>query len=180
MALSRVTESANHLLVHDSDLKSSQRNSELRNIRPIIRKVIEMKKAEFSETKNISLTLKDPIKSSSIMSDIPTEPLYNIISNAINNSYDAIDGDGSIVVSIKSVNQQLIIEIEDTGKGIPDSEIQKIWNLGYSYKKRKGNGLGLGHAKKVIENHWNGLCYCTSTLGVGTKVGFKFPQNEIN
>ncbi|MBU0505670.1 MAG: HAMP domain-containing sensor histidine kinase [bacterium] len=117
-----------------------------------------------------------------------------ILSNLINNSVEAMDGNGNMTVSIFSrtddptsqrsddldkltlehrgvgATAQLIsIEITDTGQGIPPEVLPKLMNKGATFGKEKGQGLGLYHAKKCIEG-WGGKISICSEEGKGTRV----------
>lgn len=72
------------------------------------------------------------------------ESLKHIIINLISNSIDAIDKDGKIKISVNTKDYGIILKIEDTGIGIPENEMEKIFNPFYSTKiPGKGTGLGL-------------------------------------
>ena len=80
------------------------------------------------------------------------------IENIIKNSVDAIKGDGNIIVSIVEQKTTLEISITDNGSGINKNEFKKIFNPGYTSKKR-GWGLGLSLSKRIIEDYHNGKIF---------------------
>ena len=87
------------------------------------------------------------------------EQLYSwTIENIIKNSVDAIKGDGNIIVSIVEQKTTLEISITDNGSGINKNEFKKIFNPGYTSKKR-GWGLGLSLSKRIIEDYHNGKIF---------------------
>ena len=87
------------------------------------------------------------------------EQLYSwTIENIIKNSVDAIKGDGNIIVSIVEQKTNLEISITDNGSGINKNEFKKIFNPGYTSKKR-GWGLGLSLSKRIIEDYHNGKIF---------------------
>ena len=87
------------------------------------------------------------------------EQLYSwTIENIIKNSVDAIKGDGNIIVSIVERKTTLEISITDNGSGINKNEFKKIFNPGYTSKKR-GWGLGLSLSKRIIEDYHNGKIF---------------------
>lgn len=96
-------------------------------------------------------------------------PLYEwVIENLIRNAIDAIEKQGEIEVSITDSDKLVKIEVADTGKGIPPSSLKTIFRPGYSTKKR-GWGLGLSLAKRIIEEYHDGKIYVLSSQpGVGT------------
>jgi len=88
-------------------------------------------------------------------------PLLNIslfewvIENLTKNAVDAMAGEGEIIYTVFKENQSVIIEVSDTGKGIPLSKLKTVFEPGYTTKKR-GWGLGLSLVKRIIEEHHNG------------------------
>lgn len=107
---------------------------------------------------------------------IPTE-LRSILSNVANNSFEAINGQGHLVIKAQDKNKYLEIIIADTGKGIPEDIISKVFAKDFSYEKPKGSGIGLNHAKHYIEN-WGGEITIRSTLGMGTTIIIKLPVDS--
>ena len=88
------------------------------------------------------------------------EDLFSwVLENLIKNAIDAMrpGSQGKIVISALKVveKKELYIEVTDNGKGIPSNEKRKIFKPGYSTKKR-GWGLGLSLAKRIIENYHGG------------------------
>jgi signal transduction histidine kinase len=79
-----------------------------------------------------------------------------IIENLTKNAIDAIQGkDGSITYRIEETVNKVIIDVIDTGKGIPTASFKTIFNPGYSTKER-GWGLGLSLVKRIVEEQLNG------------------------
>ena len=86
--------------------------------------------------------------------------LYSwVIENLIKNAIDAMDGKGTIRIKVQTKNSKYIqILISDTGKGISKNLYAKIFEPGYTTKKR-GWGLGLSLTKRIIEDYHNGKVY---------------------
>ncbi|MES2516756.1 MAG: ATP-binding protein [Bacteroidota bacterium] len=79
-----------------------------------------------------------------------------VIENICKNAVDAMEGVGALKVVIKELkHNQIAIDISDTGKGIAKKNLSKVFNPGFSTKKR-GWGLGLTLAKRIIENYHAG------------------------
>ncbi|MGV3503732.1 MAG: sensor histidine kinase [Adhaeribacter sp.] len=97
-------------------------------------------------------------------------PLFEwVIENICKNAIDAMDGVGSIDVTLCYAGKQHVaIDIRDTGKGIPKSKVDQVFLPGYTTKKR-GWGLGLALARRIIENYHRGkLLVKWSEVGKGT------------
>ncbi|MCU0469050.1 MAG: ATP-binding protein [Arcicella sp.] len=86
-----------------------------------------------------------------------------VIENICKNAVDAMEGVGSLKVVMKETkNNQIAIDISDTGKGISKKNLSKVFNPGFSTKKR-GWGLGLTLAKRIIENYHDGKLFVKSS-----------------
>lgn len=81
-----------------------------------------------------------------------------VIENVTKNAIDAMEGDGDINVHLSETDKNAIIDISDTGRGIPKSAFKKIFSPGFSTKQR-GWGLGLSLAKRIIEDYHNGKIF---------------------
>jgi len=97
------------------------------------------------------------------------EELYEwVIENLIKNAIDAMLGKGELTLSVSSNNNKILINISDTGKGIAKSQFKKIFNPGFTTKKR-GWGLGLSLSKRIIEDYHTGkIIVKNSEINKGT------------
>jgi signal transduction histidine kinase len=95
--------------------------------------------------------------------------------NLIKNAFEAMSGPGTLTVSVRSRPQnQVGIEIADTGAGIPAGDIERIFSPDYSTKE-KGLGLGLAIALQIIRAH-DGELKVTSDPGRGTTFEILLPR----
>jgi signal transduction histidine kinase len=96
-------------------------------------------------------------------------PLFDwVIENLLKNALDAINGKGTINIKIKNLPSRVIVDVTDTGKGISKQNIRKIFKPGFTTKKR-GWGLGLSLAKRIIEQYHSGQLFVKSSeTGKGT------------
>ncbi len=91
-----------------------------------------------------------------------------VIENLCKNSIDAMDGQGMITLSVQETDKKVLIDVEDTGKGISKSHYKSVFTPGFTTKKR-GWGLGLSLAKRIVEEYHRGRIYVkTSELNKGT------------
>jgi signal transduction histidine kinase len=97
------------------------------------------------------------------------KPLFAwVIENLCKNAVDAMKGEGSISFDIKDYADKVIIDVTDSGGGIPSSKHKTIFKPGYT-TKRRGWGLGLSLVKRIIENYHQGKIFVkNSQLGQGT------------
>lgn len=119
--------------------------------------------------KEISLVL--PKKDVSISCD--REQLIVALNNLIYNSVQAIQGKGLIAVSLIENNKKIVLEIEDSGPGIPEDVLPKIFEPLFT-TKQQGTGLGLVSVKSIIESH-GGTISVTSPPTIFTII---IPKNQ--
>lgn len=103
-------------------------------------------------------------------------PLFEwVMENLIKNAVDAMEGNGSITVVTGRDGSRAFIEVTDTGKGISRKNFKNVFNPGFTTKKR-GWGLGLTLAKRIITQYHGGEIYVKSSLpGVGTTFRIEVP-----
>jgi signal transduction histidine kinase len=96
-------------------------------------------------------------------------PLFDwVIENLLKNALDAMDGNGSITVTMIQEAEKIVIDVADTGKGIASQNISRVFKPGFTTKKR-GWGLGLSLSKRIIEHYHKGRLFVKhSELGKGT------------
>ena len=96
-------------------------------------------------------------------------PLFDwVIENLLKNALDAIDRKGKITIDIQQKEEKILIDIADTGKGIAYKNQKKIFEPGFTTKKR-GWGLGLALTKRIVEEYHKGKIYIRhSEPGNGT------------
>jgi two-component system, sporulation sensor kinase D len=91
-----------------------------------------------------------------------------VVENLCKNAVDAMEGHGRIVLSLTEDNGRVIVDVSDTGKGIRRKDIKNVFKPGFTTKKR-GWGLGLSLAKRIVEEYHNGKIYVKSSeVGRGT------------
>ena len=98
------------------------------------------------------------------------KPLFDwVIENLCKNAVDAIGGSGQIKIHILKANEgKIMVDVSDTGKGIPKSKVANVFDPGYTSKKR-GWGLGLTLVKRIVEHYHKGKIFVKSTeLNKGT------------
>ena len=91
-----------------------------------------------------------------------------VIENVSKNAIDAMEGSGKIIIRIMETEKNALIDITDTGKGIPKSAFNKIFNPGFTTKQR-GWGVGLSLAKRIVEEYHHGKIFVrNSEVGKGS------------
>ncbi|MDH3648726.1 MAG: HAMP domain-containing histidine kinase [Saprospiraceae bacterium] len=106
--------------------------------------------------------------------------LFNwVVENLIRNALDAVGGEGEIKARVYEDGEYIGIDISDSGKGIPGSKQKMVFQPGYTTKKR-GWGLGLSLAKRIVENYHEGKIFVkNSEPDVGTTFTIKLPREKV-
>lgn len=103
--------------------------------------------------------------------DLPSKPIFVtlndtlfewVIENLLKNATDAVEGKGRVILHAADVQNSVIVDVEDSGKGIAKSRFRTIFKPGYTTKKR-GWGLGLSLSKRIIETYHNGRIFVFSS-----------------
>lgn len=134
------------------------------NLIPILQEMVNYMQKRASGKILISLHYADD----EVNVDISRSLFDWVIENLIRNALDAMEGKGNIDITITDRDAQVIIDISDTGKGIPKHQIKKVFTPGFTTKKR-GWGLGLSLSRRIIEKYHHGsLSVKNSELKKGT------------
>ena len=143
----------------------SQPTLEERELVPIIQSAMEYMRARTSSKIRYELQAEEAAYAQAML----CAPLFEwVIENICKNAIDSMEGKGSITICVHNADNRLYIDITDTGKGIDRRKFKRIFQPGYTSKKR-GWGLGLSLSKRIIENYHRGKLFVKqSQLGVGT------------
>ncbi len=99
-----------------------------------------------------------------------------VVENILRNALDAMDGEGTIKATVYEENNHVCIDLSDTGKGIPHAKFKTVFEPGYTTKKR-GWGLGLSLAKRIVESYHKGKLFVRqSEPGKGTTFAIQLPK----
>lgn len=129
------------------------------NVYQLINNVVSYLQPRVSSKINIEVyTLSETIRA------MVHAPLFEwVIENLCKNAVDAMGSTGTIAIKIlRGSERKVFIDISDTGKGMPKSIISSVFKPGFTTKKR-GWGLGLALAKRIIELYHNGRIYVKSS-----------------
>ena len=99
-----------------------------------------------------------------------------VMENLTKNAVDAMQGEGSLTITVADGGEMAVIDVKDSGKGIPRKNFKTVFNPGYTTKKR-GWGLGLTLVKRIIEEYHGGKIYVKeSEIGHGTTFRIELPK----
>lgn len=127
-------------------------------------------KARFSKQVNFSFTGPDYPVLISLNPGLHSWTIENLVKNAI----DAMKGKGDLTVAVIDDNKYIRIRVSDTGKGIPKKDFTRVFEPGFTTKKR-GWGLGLSLTKRIVEEYHDGsVKVLSSEIGQGTCIQLTF------
>ena len=99
-----------------------------------------------------------------------------VIENLCKNAVDAMEGSGTITLTLLEEGPLAIIEVADTGKGIRKKDVKSVFTPGFTTKKR-GWGLGLSLARRIVEEYHKGRIFVKqSEIGKGTTFRIELPR----
>lgn len=136
----------------------------------ILKKACSFLEKKFASQK-VKLNTDFPDKLPSVMLD--EDQIYGVFLNLMLNSLEAMQEGGELNVNTKIINKEIEIIISDTGSGISEENLKKIFNPFFTTKE-KGTGLGLSLVHQVINSH-QGNIKINSIIGKGTQVVMHFP-----
>ncbi len=163
----------NLLFLSRSDQNQGQLSKKNVNLSSLIQSICHRFQPIVPESIKLTCSIKEEIFIQAD-SDRIQQLMYILLENALHYTES-----GKIHVSISSSNQQVIIEVSDSGQGIAAKDIPHIFDRFYradDSRDRSGVGLGLSIAKTIIENH-HGTIQVKSTPGVGTTFSITLPYN---
>lgn len=144
------------------------------DIRPTLEGILDYLRKRIST--KVTFTLEAP----EVMYAVFNKPLFEwVLENVIKNGVDAMNGNGSITISaFPSIKGMAVIDITDTGKGIKKEQFSKVFEPGFTTKKR-GWGLGLTLVKRIVSDYHKGKIFVRySELGKGTTFRILLPMNK--
>ena len=135
------------------------------------------------EVRNKEQTLNFKIKNETSEITGDRDRLEQVFVNVITNAIKYTPKGGSIDVNIEQSEKVFRVKVSDTGVGIPEADIPRIFERFYRVDKARsrdmgGTGLGLAIAKEIIEAHGGGI-YAKSTVDKGTEIVIELPVTHI-
>ncbi|MCO5231595.1 MAG: HAMP domain-containing histidine kinase [Chitinophagales bacterium] len=149
---------------------------ENRNVVELIRGIVNYMSSR--ATKSVAFNIYDHTDGDNFM--MLNASLFEwVMENLIKNALDAMEGVGQINITIDIISGSLVIDVQDSGKGIAPNKIKSIFEPGFSTKKR-GWGLGLTLSQRIIEQYHKGKIFVKeSTIGKGTTFRIQFRKDIV-
>jgi anti-sigma regulatory factor (Ser/Thr protein kinase) len=138
------------------------------------------KRAQFKGKRNLFFEFDINKANFFLNAMIGPQTFKRLISNLLNNAIEAFNDGGQIKIGLFKNGSNILIKVQDNGKGIPKDVVTKIGERGFTFLKGKtegGSGLGIYHAKTNLKR-WNGSLQVESEEGRGTTITIEIPQSD--
>lgn len=127
--------------------------------------------------RKVNFNFPDPNANAAINFNINPHLFDWVVENLLRNALDAMGGKGEITATIYEDKNDVFIDISDTGTGIPANKFKSVFNPGFTTKKR-GWGLGLSLAKRIIEKYHTGKIFVKKSVeNKGTTFTIQLPKS---
>lgn len=147
----------------------SASNLKEENIGHLLQQTVGYLRKRISDKVEMNLKLE----SENLTAPVNASLLEWVIENICKNAVDAMDGSGKIDISASQIEDEVIIDIADNGKGIPQNKLKTVFQPGFTTKQR-GWGLGLSLVKRIVEDFHKGKVFVASSeQNVGTTFRIK-------
>jgi FTR1 family protein len=157
-----------------SDLQDYARPLNLELAETIIRQLIDNTLSSISVPKNVKVIVEADKRLSQV---IDPEMIRRVLTNLCTNAIQAMTDGGNLIIKTYKIKNDLLIEVHDTGEGIPKENITKIFRPLFT-TKAKGQGFGLAVCQRIVEAH-NGKITVKSDIGKGTIFTFNLPEIRV-
>lgn len=174
-ALNQIRDISNSFARQAKQVLFSQKEKQspsLKNLFSIIEQITKEKNIEYQNRAHIVFSAD--IYAQQIFLSINSLELHRVLSNLINNAVEAIINNNRIEISLSQLQNEVLIQIQDAGKGIPRNMLNKLGQPGATFNKQHGTGLGLYHAMNTCRE-WGGRMEIQSQLNKGTCVKLFLP-----
>lgn len=187
--LERASKAADRLtyIIKDLDLITKLEMGELQldlqdfDILPLVEAVFEMMEMRAAK-KKITLTL-DAQYSHKVLVHADQEKIRQVVTNLVDNAIKYGSNDGTVEVSIQSLNKnKIVLRVTDNGEGIPKEDLPRLFERFYRVdksgnRKQGGSGLGLSIVKHIIEAHQQKI-FVESSKDIGSEFSFTLQKSN--
>ena len=183
-SVSRIHDIANDLLSKNREninttARTKSLNFEKILLSDLINSIASEKRVLCRNSKNIDINFETNSDNYGIFANLDEIEFSRALSNLLNNSIEALPiQEGKIEITFFKTDMEgddlFTLKISDNGKGIPSTILKKLGTSGFSFEKETGSGLGIYHAKKLIDD-LGGNFHIESSEGIGTEISITLP-----
>ncbi len=178
-AATRIQDIAHGLLAQNREATSVSGQSDAQRsvvlVSGLLESLISEKRLQYRSHAGLTLETRWGEEGYGIFVDVNPSGFLRVFSNLMNNAVEALsDSGGRIEVALELRQQQVLIRIQDNGRGIPAEILSQVMQKGVTFGKTEGSGLGLSHAQETVKK-WGGEIQIQSEPGKGTCVSISLP-----
>jgi len=151
--------------------RSDRRERQAVDLRDLLEETARLVRKE-AEWRGVEVKLDLPQASPAVAVD--GESLRSSILNLVLNSFEAMPDGGTLELSLRVAEDAVIVEVADTGEGIPEAERERVFEFAYTTREG-GSGLGLAMVYQCVAVEHGGRVSIDSSLGQGTRVSLTLP-----
>jgi signal transduction histidine kinase len=141
---------------------------------PLVELLVSEKRLQYRSKLRLQIELEQHSNAYGAFVEVQPTELRRALSNLIDNAAEAMEHQGPVKLRLIREGQKILIQIQDQGKGIPESVLPSIGQRGFSYGKPAGSGLGVAHAIQWAKR-WSGDLAIQSQENKGTTVELILP-----
>lgn len=130
------------------------------------------------QARSHALTVRQSLAGRPLICTVDSGALKQVLLNLFINAQQAMDGGGELIIRTVQRGERAVIQVSDTGRGIPPERLPGIFRP-YASSRSGGTGLGLATAKKIIEAH-DGTLSVHSEPGKGTAFTIELPMSAVH
>ncbi|UQX56427.1 ATP-binding protein [Cytobacillus pseudoceanisediminis] len=165
--ISRINEIVSEFLILGKPAAQKMETLDLRNI------IKELEPLIFSEANLHNVTFESAISDEPVMVECTKDQMKQVILNLTKNAFESMEGGGKLTIKLNKMHSKCQLKIADTGSGISEDEIEKIFHPFYT-SKETGTGLGLVVCRRILHS-FGGEIFITSKETKGTHVDIFLP-----
>lgn len=148
-------------------------------LKQFLESIIHIMTPRLKRTKQ-KIEIRSPAMNVTSYSGALSQVLINLINNSLIHAFDD-ENRGTIFINVTENDGQVVLIVEDDGKGIEKEKCDKVFDKYYTTRMGEGgSGLGLFIVRNLVLEQLSGTITCESELGKGTKFTITFPQNKID
>lgn len=175
-SVNRINDIAHTLLKKQTDLEKLSQPSKKRLLQPLVEALVSEKRTRYKMNPGVLISLHcDPLSYTQFV-EVDASQLVRALSNLLDNAIESLSEKGEVQVKLQlSGENQVKLQILDTGKGIPSEILKNIGTRGFTYMKPGGSGLGYYQAKEFVSSN-GGTLKISSEVAQGTQVEVQLPS----
>lgn len=185
-AIINIEDITNHMLTHYKPEESILTENNQRQyvlVSVILAEIISERRYRYQNSPiQFELIINNPQVNNFVFIQIEPSNLRRMLSNIINNSIEALPEEGGkVILTLKSTNEWIEIEVADNGKGIPFEALHNLrQKIAIKTSKKGGFGIGLTQVFDVVESNYGEFEIYSTDVGEnhGTAVSIKFPKSK--